>query len=137
MKKLALLISTDDWSKMDDYQDFLSQNDKAVWRTRGRHKQSTLNQLPFPLNLYFYHKNVVRYRARCTGIFRAIKWALEEVPPAFRADKADYSMFIQIDSLSRIDDLPITQFPKWDNPKECFDKGLPVMVRVVDLPEVN
>jgi hypothetical protein len=133
MTKMALLISTDDWSKLTLYQNFLCHNAKAVWRTRGKNKQDKLNQIPLPINLYFFHRNVVKYQARCTGIFRTDQWPWEEIPSAFHASKIPFTIFIQIDTLSRIDEIPITEFPKWDNPKECFIRGQLGLLKVVDI----
>ncbi len=118
MPKMALLLATDSWEKMEIFQRLLADTPKAVWRNRSKLTPEYLDRIPFPLNLYFFHRNVIRYRAICTSIARgeARDWPLWMTPPEFRDATDPFSMFVEICRLDQIEDTPIECFPKWDHP---------------------
>lgn len=137
MNKMAVLLATDDWDKMRIFQEFLAKHSQAVWRTRGRYTPQYLGQIPYPINLYFFHRNVVRYQATCSGIYHdtAANWPLSDSPPEFRSDKTPFSTFVVLTRLRKIGDVHISNFHKWDNPNEHFQRGLLGLMRVQDLVE--
>jgi hypothetical protein len=135
MSTMAILLATDDWSKMSIFQAFLAREPQAVWRTQGHYTPEYLADIPYPLNLYFFHKSIVGYRANCTGIFRGAQadWHLSLTPPEFRPDTTPYTTFVVIDRLEKIADTHVSSFPKWDNPEERFQRGQFGLLRVRDI----
>lgn len=132
MLPMALLISTDSWEKVQVYQAFLESHQPAVWRTKGRYTSEYISQIKMPLNLYFYHRNVVRYQAVCQCIHRGTGWPLEDVPQQFHVDQEPYRLFICLKSLRPIDDLPLHAFKRWDDPETCFERGQLGLLKAVD-----
>jgi hypothetical protein len=135
MNKMAILLSTNKWNKMDIFQAFLAKNPRAVWRIRGGYTAEWLAGIPHHLNLYFFHRNIVGYRANCTGISSATQmdWPLSLIPPEFITDVTPYNIFIVIDRLEKIDDIHIKRFPKWEKPEERFQQGQLGLLRVRDI----
>ena len=134
MTAMAILLATNDWSKMSIFQAFLAREPQAVWRTQGRYTPEYLAGIPCPLNLYFFHRSIVGYRANCTGIFQRTQadWLLM-TPPEFRPDATPYTTFIVIDRLEKIADTHVSSFPKWDKPEERFERGQFGLLRVKDI----
>jgi hypothetical protein len=134
MSTMAILLATDDWSKMSIFQAFLAREPQAVWRTRRQYTPEYLADIRYPLNLYFFHKSIVGYRANCTGIFQRTQadWLLM-TPPEFRPDATPYTTFIVIDRLAKIADTHVRSFPKWDKPEERFERGQFGLLRVKDI----
>jgi hypothetical protein len=134
MSAMAILLATDDWSKMSIYQAFLAGEPQAVWRTRRRYTPGYLADIPYPLNLYFFHKSIVGYRANCTGISQGTRaeWH-SSTPPEFRPDATPFTTFIVINQLEKIADAHVSSFPKWDKPNERFERGQLGLLRVRDI----
>lgn len=118
--KMALLLSTDSWKKMDIFRDYLSTQPRAVWRINSKYSDSYRKNIPFPINLYFFHENKIRFRARCVNISRENKWSIEVIPPKFRNHTTSYRTFIEIERVEQISEMHIKEFRKWDNPKWIF-----------------
>ena len=139
MSRMALLTSTDDWDKMTIYQRFLAGNAQAIWRRGGNNSQEYLNRIPYPVNLYFFHRSVVKFRARCIGISRGnpSDWPLTITPPEFRGSRTPYTMAITIDRLEGVRDTHISKFPKWDRPKESYQQGGLPLYSVQDIYETT
>ena len=135
MRKMAILLATDDWVKMDDLQEFLRNHPRTVWRTCRQYTSECLQEIPYPLNMYFFHRNIIRYRANCIEIARATGWPISEVSPEYRSDSTPYTTFIVMDRLEGIKETHISCFPKWDNPEECFRRGQLGLLRVEDIFE--
>ena len=135
MPKMALLLATDTWEKMDIFQRFLVNAPKALWRTRGKLTPEYLSQLSYPLGLYFFHRSIIKFRANCTCISRGNSqdWPLSMTPPEFRQDREPYSMFTEISQLERVEDTPIWKFPKWNDPQKSYTRGLQALVKVQDI----
>lgn len=160
MAKMALLLSTDDWDKLPVQQRFADDHGLSVWRTRGRYN-TFLEDIPYPVNLYFFHASVICYRARCTridrvsrtetgytltsydnasspttppaGLVSARHYRLEDVPDAFRSDPVAYTLFYEIDKLAETPATHISRFPKWQKPGEFYDRGQLGLFKVVDV----
>lgn len=133
MPTLVLLMATDAWDKVETHRTFLRHHQPTVWRTRGRYTQKWLDQLQFPLNLYFFHRSEVRYRAHVSLISHTAGWPLVDIPPEYHNDLTPYRLFIVIDSISPINSLPIRAFVKWDNPEQRYNRGQLGLLRVQDI----
>lgn len=120
---MALLLAAGDWHKIDVHWEFLRQHSCAVWRTGDRRTKS-LAEIPLPINLYFFHLSVIRYRAHCIEIHSGCDWSLADIPPEFRADRRSYTLYLAFDRLDRVTDTDIAVFPKWRKPTEHFERGL-------------
>jgi hypothetical protein len=81
MNKMALLLATDAWKKLDAFQRHLSKHPQVVWSAKGTYTTDYLHQIPYPVNLYFFHGNMIGYRARCTDIVSTGEWSLAQTPP--------------------------------------------------------
>ena len=123
MNNMALLLSTNDWGKIKIIQDFLTINSQAVWRIGKIYSEEWINDIPFPVNLYFFHKNRIEYKATCISISNKDKWGLSLIPPEFRNDTTRYSTFIKINKLQHINTIKIKEFSKWGKPDEHFIQG--------------
>ena len=134
MAKMALLLSTDGWDKLPVQQRFADDHGLSVWRTRGRYN-TFLEDIPYPLSLYFFHQSIIRYRARCTNIepVTAAGYRLADVPPAFRDDPVAYTLFYEIDQIVETPAVHISRFPKWQKPGEFYDRGQLGLFKVVDV----
>jgi hypothetical protein len=134
MSTMAILLATDDWSKMSVFQAFLAREPQVVWRTQGQYTPEYLAAIPVPLNLYFFHKSIVRYRANCTRISQDPKaeWLIM-TPPEFRPDATPFTNFIVMNRLEKIADTHVSSFPKWDKPAERFERGQIGLLRVKDI----
>jgi hypothetical protein len=133
MNNMALLLATDDWNKMDAYQRHLSKHPQAAWRAKRHYTADYLHQIPFPVHLYFFHRNMIRYRARCTDIVAKSEWPLADVPPKFHSDENQYSLIILIDSLAKIPDQHISSFSRWEDPMQHFERGRLGLLGVIDV----
>ncbi len=134
MKKMALLLATDDWKKMEIYQKFLSENQITVWRIKNPYTKEWVSNIQFPVNLYFYHKSCIRYSASCKGIILGNSYPLSEVPPEYHNDKKHYVTFLRLNNLKKIrEEFHISKFSKWINPNDYFERGNQGIFRVVDL----
>ena len=141
---MALLLACGPWKlgkmkpeeKMVEFQRFLDDNLEAVWRTRHRRNPNRLREYPYPLNLYFYWDNTIRFRANCRDIQCHDKgdWPQSMIPEKFRSDpdREAYILGIFIDKLERVEDRDIKDFPKWKKPGH-FDEGLQQLVKVQDI----
>ena len=61
MGKMAILLAADDWMKVDNYQEFLRSHPKTGWRTCGRYTPEYLQGIPYPLRVYFFHRNIITH----------------------------------------------------------------------------
>src|SRR5690242_2848147 len=115
MPKMALLLATDTWEKMGIFQDFLETHPTAIWRSKQKLTPETLGAIPFPINLYFFHRNVIGYRAHCVDIQRGnpTDWPLSLTPPAFHDDHEPYTMGLFFDKFETVQATHIRLFPKW------------------------
>ena len=138
--QMALLLGCKPWKwgkmdseeKMDAFQRFLADNPKAVWRTKHRRNEKRLREIPYPLNLYFYWDNTIRFRANCIDIQPGNNedWP---IPPEFRDDPEPYAVGIFMDKLEQVEETHIEKFPKWDNPEDHYDSGNLLLARVQDI----
>jgi len=136
MKKMALLLATDDWKKMEIYQKFLLENQMAVWRIKSPYTEKWVNNIQFPVNLYFYYQSHIGYSSTCRKIIRANSYPLSEVPPEYHSDKKRYVTFLRLNNLKKIrEEIHISKFPKWINPNDYFKRGNQGIFRVVDIFE--
>ena len=135
MPPLALLMATDHWHKVQVHIDFLTHHQPTVWRTQRRYSQNWIDKFTFPLNLYFFHLNEIRYRARVPSIHRGSEWPLVDIPPQNHSDSTPYTLFIVIDHITPISHLPIHAFSKWDDPRQHFHRGQQGLLRVRVLSE--
>ena len=134
-KKMAFLLATDSWTKMDVYQDFLVKKLKVTWRMGGAYTTQYISQIEVPINIYFFHRNVIKYRAVCKSISHKTP-ALSEIPLIYQhRDPPPYTIFLELRKVERIFDKPISSFPKWSNPKECYKRGQLGLLKVVDMLE--
>lgn len=133
MTKLALLMSTDDWNKVEIHRTFLSLHSRTVWRTQSRYSSHWVAQFKFPLRLYFFHRNEIRFSTTVMAIDRDEHWALDDIPPEFRSDPTPYRLFITMVHIAPIDPIHIWDFPKWVNPLDHFTHGQFGLLRVVDI----
>lgn len=134
MEKMALLLATDDWKKMEIYIKFLSKNQIAVWRIKNPYTEKWVSRIQFPINLYFYHKSYIRYISSCKEILIGNSYPLSEVPPEFHNDKKHYVTFLRLNNLKKIrEEFHISKFPKWINQNDCFECGNQGIFRVVDI----
>ena len=134
---MALLIATDDWGKIDVFRQFLTTQSRAVWRTKGKYTPEYLSQIPFPINLYFFHRNIVKFRAKCSGIYRDTKenWPLTDSPPEYRSSTTPYTLFIVINEIHKVNETHISDFPRWENPKISYNNGQLGILKVIDIFE--
>ncbi|MBU1630381.1 MAG: EVE domain-containing protein, partial [Candidatus Omnitrophica bacterium] len=103
-KKMAFLLATDSWKKMDIYEDFISEHDKFVWRMGGVYSTQYLEQIRYPINVYFFHRNIVKFRCKCEEIGEIghnRERFLEDIPIVFHSDNASYSTFLLFTELER------------------------------------
>ena len=134
-KKMALLLSTDDWDKIKVQKEYLKKHPpKTIWRTRQRYTPEYLKQIRYPLTLYFFHRSIVRACAHCIGIasIPAASHRVENVPPEFHDDLTPYSIFIEIDKIDYVSATHISEFRKWDDPEAFFDRGQFGLLKVID-----
>jgi hypothetical protein len=138
MPKMALLLATDEWQKMEVFRTFLSHAPKAIWRSQMKFKPETLAAIPFPINLYFFHESLVGYRANCVDIQRGnpTDYPLSLSPPEYRDDTRPFTTFIFIDRLDPIAETHISVFPKWRNPERRYKQGILGLLRVRDILDV-
>lgn len=132
---MALLLATDDWRKMEVFTRHLAVNPKAVWRNRLNYSQDFLDNIHFPINLYFFHKSVIKYRARCIGISRGSSedFPLKYSPIEYRSDAGKFTNGIFIENLEKVKDIHIREFPKWEDPGTHYQQGQLGLIRVVDI----
>ena len=135
MPKLALLLSTDDWDKIQLQKKFLESHPTTIWRTRQRYTPEYLKQIRYPLNLYFFHRSNVEACAHCLRIERIpeVRYRVLNVPPEFHDDPTPYSIFIEMDKVVEVTATHIRDFPKWDDPETCFDRGQFGLLKVIDI----
>ncbi len=135
MPKMALLLATDDWRKMEVFENFLAYAPKAVWRSQMTYKPETLAAIPYPIDLYFFHESVVGYRANCVDIQRGTPtdWPLSLCPPGYHDDTRPFTTFIFVDRLEAVAKTHISLFPKWKNPEERYRRGILGLLRVQDI----
>lgn len=133
MKKMALLLSTNDWNKNKVYQKFLSDNRRAAWRINTNYTKY-LYDIPPKINLYFFHKNKIKCCALCEKIVKSENpWPLSEVPDEFHNDKTPYNTNILLTMLNKIPAICISRFPKWDKPNAYFEQGQLGILKVIDI----
>jgi hypothetical protein len=137
--KIALLIETDDWNKMLVFQNFLAENPKTVWRTKLNYSTEFLESFDYPINLYFFHRNTIKYKANCLGIYRGRRadWPLTLSPPEYRAELIDYTNYFVLDRIVRVGDTHISEFPKWDNPNNYYPRGIQGLLWVADILDLS
>ncbi|MBN1168414.1 hypothetical protein JXA63_00835 [Candidatus Woesebacteria bacterium] len=137
--KIALLMSTNDWEKMNIYLKHLSKNQRAAWRNNLKYSKRFLESIGYPINLYFFHRNIVKFRANCVGIFQKKDrmWLDGEIPEEYKSSKTEFTTAVYFDKLKRVKDTHISEFPKWDDPSESFERGQQGLLRVVDLLDIE
>jgi hypothetical protein len=135
MARMGLLIATDDWDKVDVFRKFLTTQSRSVWRTKGKYTPEYLSQIPYPINLYFFHRNIINFRAKCTGIYRGTteNWPLTDSPPEYRFSTTPYTLFIVINEIHEVKETHISNFPKWENPSISFRNGQLGILKVEDV----
>lgn len=135
MKKMALLLATNDWKKNKVYREFiLNQSSKACWRINRKYTKEWLDKIPFPIYLYFFHESRIKYCALCLNIdVSENPCPLSEVPPEYHDDKTPYMANIILKSLEDIPEVHISEFPKWNKPNEYFEQGQLGILKVIDI----
>lgn len=134
-KKMAFLLATDNWDKMDVYEAFLTKHDHFAWRMGGQYSSEYLSQIQYPINVYFFHENLIKFRAKCKNIVMEQSWSLKDIPPQYREDNPSYTMYLEFTKLERVPETHISEFPKWGNPKKYFDRGNLGLLRAIDVFE--
>jgi hypothetical protein len=132
---MALLLATDDREKLRNYQAHLVKHPLVAWRFNGNYTRDYLEQLPCPLNLYYFFRNTIRYRTLCIGIYRTAdrKWADDDIPIQHRSGPASFDLYAEIKCIEIVEATLIGKFPKWDNPHAFFSRGQQGLLKVQDI----
>jgi len=120
--RMALLLATDSWEKMELFKDFVRSNNKGAWRIKKKYS-GLAKKAEYPINIYFFHRNVIKYRAKCQKMVLNNKPNIKDVPEPFRDDTTKYGMYFDVSAVERMNDTPIKAFPKWKNPNEYYQVG--------------
>jgi hypothetical protein len=129
MNKMAIMLATDDLKKLEIYEKFISENKIANWRIKKKYTKIQ----HFPINLFFFHKSIIKYCALCENIIPAKIGFLSYVPQEYHNDKKPYKTFILISKLKKFHEgIHIKNFPKYDNPTKHFERGQQGILRVED-----
>ncbi len=130
--KMAFLLATNNWAKIETYHAFLKQNKQFVWRMGGGYTADYFSKIQYPINVYFFHSNIIGYRAKCIETGTGQTWDKRDIPREFQSDNSSYSAWLKFVKLEKTRNIRISEFPKWIDKNTHFKKGNLGLLRVVD-----
>lgn len=140
MSKKAIIITTDSWKKLEIYQDFIETNGKFDWRFGTSKKYITRFNGFKDINIYFTHRGIVCYKARCEKIIVGEYDGSSLVPDVFRDGETKYVGHIIINRLEKIYPLSNNTFTLIKSNKELNNRlygGGPYLVQDIDSEACN